>query len=381
VQFSTPAVGAWVQFSFNVAEPGTYDLKYLFKSNTNRGIVQASIDGVNQGATCNEYASVAAFKVPCSLGSKSLTAGTHLIRFTVTGKAAASSGYQVVVDQFSLTAAAARSAGCGKAPALASGNQSITSSGTQRTYIIDVPTNYDRNHAYRVFFGFHWINATATQVANGEVASGGPNTFAYFGTKRQATNANDPAIFIAPQANNGIWGQPDHALFDDILATVKSGLCVDTSRVFAEGFSLGGMFTYSLSTNHQSTIRAALGISPTNYNIYLPTKTHQPIAWMSTTGMSDATTPWDLGNGKGAKYTAIEHAQDNGCTIPATIPTTTVGSRTHLCYDFAGCKAGYPVKACTFDGAHQMAPYDGGTGDNGTTTWIPGEFWKFISNL
>jgi Alpha-L-arabinofuranosidase B, catalytic len=100
------AQNAWVELTTPDIPAGLYDLKFLFKSNTNRGIVQASVDGVNQGATCNEYASAPAFRVACNLGSKTLTAGTHRIRFTVVGKAGSSSGHQMTVDQVSLTAKA-----------------------------------------------------------------------------------------------------------------------------------------------------------------------------------------------------------------------------------------------------------------------------------
>jgi len=104
VEFNgTAASGAWIEFSLPNVAAGTYDFKFLFKSNTNRGIIQASVDGANQGSTCNEYAATVAYKVSCSLGSKVLSAGNHQIRFTVTGKNSTSSGYQLVVDQVSLT--------------------------------------------------------------------------------------------------------------------------------------------------------------------------------------------------------------------------------------------------------------------------------------
>jgi len=57
------------------------------------------------------------------------------------------------------------------------------------------------------------------------------------------------------------------------------------------------------------------------------------------------------------------------------------GSKTHLCYDFVGCKAGYPVRTCTFDGGHIAAHADGGTSDNGMTSWIPVESWKFFTQF
>ena len=40
-------------------------------------------------------------------------------------------------------------AGCGKAPTLTTGTHTIQSSGTNRSYILNVPGNYDRT--YRVF--------------------------------------------------------------------------------------------------------------------------------------------------------------------------------------------------------------------------------------
>jgi hypothetical protein len=107
VEFNgTASPGAWIEFTLPNIAAGSYDLKFLFKSNTNRGIIQASVDGANQGAACNEYAASVAYQVACNLGSKTLTAGNHQIRFTVTGKSASSSGYQMVVDQIALTARA-----------------------------------------------------------------------------------------------------------------------------------------------------------------------------------------------------------------------------------------------------------------------------------
>src|SRR5215831_7132535 len=105
VQLSgTPAAGAWIEFTLPNIAAGTYDLKFLYKSNYNRGIVQASIDETNQGSACDEYAASPVFQVPCSLGSKTLTAGSHALRFTVTGKNASSQGFMMVIDQISLAA-------------------------------------------------------------------------------------------------------------------------------------------------------------------------------------------------------------------------------------------------------------------------------------
>jgi poly(3-hydroxybutyrate) depolymerase len=279
------------------------------------------------------------------------------------------------------TAGVVPSEGCGKPlGALTTGTHTIMSSGMPREYTIDVPSSYDPEHPYRLVFAWHWINASDEAVVDGQVSNGGP-VWAYYGLKNQADKRGEPAIFIAPQSRDGRWDEQDHVLFDDLSALAKSELCIDTARVFATGFSFGAMITYSLSTNHQQQLRAVSALAPANFNIYLPTNTHQPIAYMSTTGMSDDLCYWEGDGERGAKFAAIGHAEDNGCTIPADVPTTTVGSKTYLCYDFEGCQAGYPVKACTFDGGHIAAHADGTDGDNGTTTWIPEVTWDFFTQF
>jgi len=270
----------------------------------------------------------------------------------------------------------------------------ITSGGMSREYIIDIPADYDPTHPYRLIFSWHQAYGSDTGNANGlHPAGDGPNfdaqNYAYFGLHREATAANEPVIFVAP---GGIGNLPwdftrDSVLFDDLLALVDANLCIDDSRVFSTGFSFGAMMSYALSITRQTKLRAVVAMAAANYNLPgEPTDTNAaPVAYMGTTGMSDTTCPW-VGNDaakQGGKYCVLAHAQDNGCTIPGNIQTTTVGSKKFLCYDFEGCKAGYPVKACTFDGPHTPSSVDDGTstGDDGLKAFIPPLAWKFIAQF
>jgi hypothetical protein len=87
--------------------------------------------------------------------------------------------------------------------------------------------------------------------------------------------------------------------------------------------------------------------------------------------------PWINGSSttQGSKYIAIEHATDNGCTVPDTIPIWQSGN--HVCYDFEGCEAPYPTKVCTFDGGHTSSDTDSGSSMN----WIPTESWAFFTQF
>lgn len=257
------------------------------------------------------------------------------------------------------------SAGCGTPTSVMTGERMINSTNQDRVYYVDVPDDYDETKPYRFFYISHWIGSRYQDMVNNN----------FYGLKTLAESAGEPAIFVAPSSDGQTWQEKDHALFDDLLAFVKENFCIDTSRVFATGFSFGGMITYSLSTNHQKDIRAAVGIAPANYNIWLPEKTREPIAWMQTTGMGDGTCPWVQGNSStnGAKFLAEEKAEDNSCT-PAEIPTWQNGD--HVCYDYEGCDTNHPTKICTFNGGHQAEASDGGGGN-----WIPQVSWEFFTQF
>ena len=260
------------------------------------------------------------------------------------------------------------SAGCGKdLSSIKSGTYTITSASRSRKYIIEIPANYDKNNPYRLIFGMHCMGSSA----QGTVSNN------YYGMKTLAANDKIPCIFVAPQGeSNGTWrtgsnDNSDHVFLDDMLKLFKENLCVDTTRIFSIGFSYGAMITYSFSLNHQKQLRAVACFAPANYNIYLPTNTHEPIAYYQTTGKSDGTCPWDNG-GRGGKYCLQGHIQDNGCTLPSTIPLAT--GNTHVSTEFQGCKPGYPVKFGSFNGGHADNNTDAGSSGN----WIYKEAWEFF---
>ena len=265
-----------------------------------------------------------------------------------------------------------KSAGCGKPATITSATKTIMSGGVQRTYMVDVPANYDSAKPYRLFFASHGQGSTLANITQSN----------YYDLKTQSIAAKEPAIFVAglgyggrPGTSGSAWGEADHAFFDDLTNYLKDNMCVDTTRIFAIGMSFGGMQTYSLTTTHSKIIRAAVGLAPTNFNIWLPAvKSTDPTAWMQTTGMSDTTCAFVASEAqmRGSKFIALEKAANNGCTIPAEIPTWKSGA--HLCYDFEGCKSGYPLKVCTFNGPHTNTNSDPGTNVN----WIGVESWKFF---
>jgi predicted esterase len=258
-----------------------------------------------------------------------------------------------------------------------------------REYIIDIPADYDPTKPYRLIFSWHQAYGSATGNANGQYpANQGPNfdakNYAYFGLQRESTTAKEPAIFIAPQGiGNFPWDYDrDVAVFDELLALATNNLCIDESRVFTTGFSFGAMMSYALSVGRATKLRGAITMAAANYNFTQPTNNHTAIGYFGITGMSDGTCPWG-DDSRGGKACVVQHAKDNGCTVPGSLQTAAVGSKKNVCYDFEGCKAGYPVKVCTFDGNHTPSAIADGSsgGDDGLKAFVPPLAWKFITQF
>jgi poly(3-hydroxybutyrate) depolymerase len=227
----------------------------------------------------------------------------------------------------------------------------IDVSGTTRQYILTLPTGYDPRHAYPLLFAFHGGSYNAQWVVDGTAPQSGP----YYGIQAVA---NDTAILVAPQALSGSWtnqGGRDVAYVDAMLSRFESQLCVDQSRVFATGFSMGAIMTIALGCNDSSKFRAVAAMSGEIMNGCPDTR---PLPYWSSHGMSDPTINFSLG--QAARDTFV---QRNHCSSQ-TVATTPSG-----CVSYQGCDPGYPVVWCPFDGVHQPPPFAGSA------------IWAFLSQF
>jgi poly(3-hydroxybutyrate) depolymerase len=201
----------------------------------------------------------------------------------------------------------------------------------------------------------------------------------YYGLKTYAERDKVPVIFVAPEGNSdrSPWrtrDDKDHIFFADMLALFKDKLAVDTSRIFCCGFSYGAMVTYSLSLDFQEDLRAVACYAPANWNIYLPTNKHEPLAFFSTTGTNDGLCSYVNSDARkqGGKYCVLTHLEDNGVTDLPEIPIATTA--THVTTEFKGTKEGYPVVFGSFVGGHSDSARDPGSNVN----WISKETWDFF---
>jgi poly(3-hydroxybutyrate) depolymerase len=266
---------------------------------------------------------------------------------------------------------AAQSAGCGKTPTLKNGTaspNSITSGGASRSYYLRLPDSYDNSHPYRLVVAFAESGASALTVAGNGVNQHNYFTFASLGSK--------DTILAAPDAvgSAGSWSKTDVQLTDAILAQLEADLCIDTTRIFATGFSFGGAMSIALACTRADVFRAVAFFSGADLTGSCPTTLTKPIAYWASQASQDSTGTPSPTSGRTIQKLA---AAVNGCTADPNAINFPAAGQPHTCTNYKNCSAGHPTIYCVFDGVHGWEPRDPGQ----STSWAPKEAWAFITQF
>ena len=102
-RYDANAAGDFIEHAVDVPSVGSYRVLVRSKNASDRGIAQIAIQGADAGAPVDFYAASSGSFVSTNIGTVSFAhAGPKTIRFTVTGKNAASSGYRLPLDSIVL---------------------------------------------------------------------------------------------------------------------------------------------------------------------------------------------------------------------------------------------------------------------------------------
>jgi poly(3-hydroxybutyrate) depolymerase len=244
------------------------------------------------------------------------------------------------------------SPGCGKTITRPSATvqQTMTVGGTTRYYLLDVPANADNTKPLMLIFALHGYNMNNVSIT---------------GLFNFTSRSNGKAITVYPQGegdppgNVSHWGSgisstympndANYAFIHDLMTDLENRYCIDTSRVFLAGFSMGGLFTNFTACDHSDWFRA-----------------YAPVEGMGPGGSQDGTTPLSCANAnakpaimihQGTADTSVPPEQgkktrdfwvtQNGCTKTTT--TSFTG-----CQSYSACAQ--PVIYCEGSWSHTIDP-------------------------
>lgn len=266
----------------------------------------------------------------------------------------------------------ASAAGCGAA--LPAGVQvgatikrTVDVDGDKRTYLLHVPSGYDKDKPTPLVLSFHgFMSNPETQNAASEFVA-----------------LSDRVGFVLATPDGGIgWRfvqsarEANTAFARQIVASLSADLCVDPKRVYAAGKSQGGFMASWLGCKAPDLFAAVAAVS----GMYEPPDGCAPIPLIEFHGSADSTVPYGgghilvLGNFPGAVAVMDEWARVNGCGAPQLEQVTPHVSRA----TYRDCKAA-TVQYRT-DAGHTWPGSPVKEGDKTTPADLPASrlIWEFF---
>ena len=252
---------------------------------------------------------------------------------------------------------------------------SVNVDGKNRTFIMHVPSQYKGDKAVPLVVDYHPIGGTGKGQLNGT----------------QYVSQTDPegVISLYPDGTGGKsmlgagWNVGPCCSFDDdvkfsreMIKKVEETVCIDSKRVYATGFSMGGGMSNHvacfMSDIYAAVAPAGMDLNKTNSATCNP---ERPISIIMFRGTNDNVCRYqggDSGFNDGLNFLGAEGnfkfwAEKNGCTGS---PTTNKNG----CQEYSNCKDGTKVVLCTNKSTnnHSGSGHDQGDGTVG---------WPFLKSF
>jgi polyhydroxybutyrate depolymerase len=238
--------------------------------------------------------------------------------------------------------------------------RTVTIDGLVRTYLLHIPTGINSDQPIPLVFVFHGLgeNADSIQQATGFSDIADKNNF----------------IVVYPNGSGSSGGLSwnagkccGYALDNDvseanfvrqIISDLGTLAKIDPKRIYATGFSNGGLLSYRLACEMSDTLAAVAPVA--GVLVYEPCQPTQPVSVINFHGLSDTTVPYAGGGvipGLGQPFPPVEQsistwASLDGCA--GSPQTDQNGFLTHTVY--GSCKGGSAVELYTVKGIGHSWP-------------------------
>ena len=213
--------------------------------------------------------------------------------------------------------------------------QAIVHDGIDREYILYIPNSYDGTSSVPLMLNFHGFGGSASQ-------------FMQEADMRSLAEANT-FILVYPQGScldgSSHWNPcpiggdnkstaDDVGFIESIISEISSQYTIDMERIYAAGYSNGGMMAYGLANYKSDLIAAVASVSGTMLNCTGPTSHPMPVVHLH--GTSDGVVSYNGSNDWNSVQSTLDYWTSFNNTISTpTIDTDNTGGMTieHYSYE------------------------------------------------
>lgn len=218
--------------------------------------------------------------------------------------------------------------------------QTIVHDGMNREYVLYVPDSYDGTVEVPLMIVFHGYGGIASEFMNGNTDGNADMRF---------LAESDTFILVYPQGtclNGGSHWNPcplggdnkseadDVSFVEAMISDISSQYNVNMERIYAAGYSNGGMMAYGLANYKSDLIAAVASVSGAMLDCTGPTTHPMPVVHLH--GTSDDVLPYDGSSECSSAQSTLDYwINVNNTTTTPTMSTDNTGGMTieHYIYD------------------------------------------------
>ena len=197
--------------------------------------------------------------------------------------------------------------------------QTLVHDGMNREYIIYVPNSYDGTSAVPLLFNFHGFGGSASEFINDADMRAEAEANSFILVYPQGSCLNGASHWNpCPIDGDNKSTADDVGFVEAMISEISSQYNLDMERIYAAGYSNGGMMAYGLANYKSDLIAAVASVSGTMLNCTGPTSHPMPVIHLH--GTSDGVVSYNGSN----DWNSVQSTLDYWTSFNNTISTPTI---------------------------------------------------------
>jgi len=197
--------------------------------------------------------------------------------------------------------------------------QTIVHDGIEREYILYVPNSYDGTSAVPLLLNFHGFGGSASQFINDADMRAEAEANSFILVYPQGSCLNGASHWNpCPIDGDNKSTADDIGFVETMISEISSQYNLDMERIYAAGYSNGGMMAYGLANYKSDLIAAVASVSGTMLNCTGPTSHPMPVVHLH--GTSDGVVSYNGSN----DWNSVQSTLDYWTSFNNTISTPTI---------------------------------------------------------
>ena len=197
--------------------------------------------------------------------------------------------------------------------------QTIVHDGIEREYILYVPNSYDGTSAVPLLLNFHGFGGSASEFINDADMRAEAEANSFILVYPQGSCLNGASHWNpCPIDGDNKSTADDVGFVEAMISEISSQYNLDMERIYAAGYSNGGMMAYGLANYKSDLIAAVASVSGTMLNCTGPTSHPMPVIHLH--GTSDGVIPYDGSN----DYSSVQNTLDYWINFNNTVSSPTI---------------------------------------------------------